>query len=81
MRFLSDVGMALPNFRMFIHELLRKDPYIVPERAPLIVLDIKSAMRIANNGKDAKHTRQISSRIHFVSNRKNARCARYIGVK
>ena len=34
----------------------------------MIVLGSKSVMCMANNGKDTKHTRQISSRIHFVSN-------------
>ena len=37
-------GMALAHFRMLIHELLNKDPDIVPDKAPLIVLDSKSAM-------------------------------------
>ena len=37
-------GMALAHFRMLIHELLNKDPYIYPEEAPLIVLDRKFAM-------------------------------------
>ena len=32
-------GMALSHFRMLIHELLKKDPYIVLEEAPLIVLE------------------------------------------
>ena len=61
-------GMDLAHFRMLIHELLNKDPYIVPEEAPLIVLDIKSAMCMANNGKDNKHTRDIARRIYFVRN-------------
>ena len=60
--------MALAHFRMLIHELLSKDPYIVPEEAPLIVLDSKSAMCMAKNGKDTKHTRHIARRIHFVRN-------------
>ena len=34
-------GTALANFRMLIHELLNKDPDIVPEEDPLIVLDSK----------------------------------------
>ena len=46
--------MALAHFRMLIHEFLNKDPDIVPEEAPLIVLDIKSAMCMAKNGKDTK---------------------------
>ena len=51
--------MALAHFRMLIHELLNKDPDIVPEEAPLVVLDNKSAMCMANNVKDTKHTRHI----------------------
>ena len=60
--------MALSHFRILIHELLKKDPEIVPEEAPLIVLDIKSDMCMANNGKDTKHTRHIESKMHFVRN-------------
>ena len=52
--------MALAHFSMFFHELLNKDPYIIPEEAPLIVLDSKSAMCMANNGKDNKQTRHIA---------------------
>ena len=61
-------GMALAHFRMLIRELLNKDPYIVTEEAPFIVLDSKSAMCMANNGKDTKHTRQIARIIHLVRN-------------
>ena len=32
-------GMDLTHFRMLMHELLKKYPDIVPEEAPLIVLD------------------------------------------
>ena len=46
--------MALANFRMLIHEFLNKDTDTVPEEAPLIVLDSKSAMCMANNGKEGK---------------------------
>ena len=53
---------------MLIHELLNKDQDIVPEEAPLIVLDIKSAMCMANNGKDTEHTRNIARIMHFVRN-------------
>ena len=60
------VGMALEHFRMLIHELLNKDPDIFPEEAPLIFLDIKSSVCMANNGKDTKHTRHIARRIHFL---------------
>ena len=61
-------GMDLAHFRILIHELLNKDPYIVPDEAPLIVLDSKSSICMANNGKDTKHTRHISRRIHFLGN-------------
>ena len=37
-------GMALAHFRMLINELLNKDPDIVPEESPLIVLDSKPSM-------------------------------------
>ena len=36
--------MALVHFRMLIHGLLNKDTNIVPEEAPRIVLDSKSAI-------------------------------------
>ena len=60
--------MALAHFRMFIHELLNEDPDMVPKEAPLIVLDSKSAMCIAKNGKDTKHTRHIARRMRFLRN-------------
>ena len=58
--------MALAHFRMLIPELLNKDTDIVPEEGPLIVLDSKSAMCMAKNGKNTKHTRHISRIIYFV---------------
>ena len=61
-------GMALAHFRMLTHEFLNKDPYIVPEEAPLIILNIKSDMCMAKNGKYTKHTRHIARRIHLVRN-------------
>ena len=42
--------MALANFRMLVHELLNEDPDMVQKEAPLIVLDIKSAMCMAKKG-------------------------------
>ena len=41
------VGMDLAHSRMFIHEFFNKDPYMFSEEDPLIVLDIKSDMRMA----------------------------------
>ena len=60
--------MALEHFRILIHELLNKDPDIVPEEAPIIVLGSKSTMCMANNGKDTKHIRHIERRINVVEN-------------
>ena len=51
--------MALAHFRMLVHELLNEDPDMVPKEAPLIVLDSQSAMFMAKNGKDTKHTRHM----------------------
>ena len=65
--------MALAHFRMLIREFLNKDPYIVPEEAPLIILDSKSAVYMSKNGKDTKHTRHIASRIHLVMNGKKCK--------
>ena len=53
---------------MLIYELLNKDPEIVPEEAPLIILDIKYAMCMAKNGKDIKQTRHIARIMNFVRN-------------
>ena len=60
--------MALTRFRMLIHELLNENPDIFPEEAHLIVFDGRSAMCMANNGKDTKHTRHISRGIYLVGN-------------
>ena len=53
---------------MLIHQFLNKDPDMVPEEATLIFLDSKSAMCMANNGKDTKHTGKITRIMHFVRN-------------
>ena len=60
--------MALAHFRMLVHELLNEDPNMVTKEAPLIVLDSKSAMCMAKNGRYTKHTRNIARRMHFVGN-------------
>ena len=60
--------MVLAHFRILIRELLNEDPDMVPKEAHLIVLDSKSSMCMANNGKYTKHTRHIVMRIHFVRN-------------
>ena len=53
---------------MLNNELLKKYTYVVPEQAPLILWDSKSAICMANNGKDSKHTLDISRIMHFVRN-------------
>ena len=60
--------MDLAHFRVLIHELLNKYTDIVLEEAPMIILDIKSAFCMDNNGKDKKYTRHISIRMHFAWN-------------
>ena len=60
--------MDLVHFRMLIHKLLNKDPDIVPEEAPLIFLDSKYAICVAQNVKDTKHTRHVARIIHLVNN-------------
>ena len=61
-------GIDLAHFRMLNNELLKKYTYVVPEQAPLILWDSKSAICMANNGKDSKHTLDISRIMHFVRN-------------
>ena len=67
-----NVGMSLANSRNLIYELLNKDQYIVPEEAPLIILDSKSYVFIDKNGKGTKHTIHIARRMHLVRN--NEKC-------
>ena len=75
-------GMSLAHFRMLVHKLLNEDPEMVPKEAPLIVLDSKSAMCIAKNGKDTKHTRHIARIMHFVRNGEKCNMHKnFIGVK
>ena len=66
---------------MSIHELLRKDPDIVPEEAPLVILDIKSAVFMVGNFKDTKHTRNTARRVHFKVMLKIKKYTRFTGVK
>ena len=54
---------------------------MVPKEYPLIVLDSKSAMCMAKNGKDTKHTRHVSRRMQFVRNGEKCKMHKYIGVK
>ena len=60
--------MALAHFGVLIHELLNKDPYIVPEAAPIIILNRKSTVCMSKNSTYSKHTRHISRRLNSVRN-------------
>ena len=60
--------MALTHSRILICELLNKDPDIVPEEPPLVVLDCNYDLCMANNGKDTKHIRHIKRIMHLVRN-------------
>ena len=44
-------GMYLSHFRMLNNEFLNKDPDVVPEQAPLIILNSKSDVCMARNVK------------------------------
>ena len=63
--------MALAHFRILIHELFNKYTDIVLEAETIIILDGNSAVYMANNGKDANHTRHISRKVHLLRNVKN----------
>ena len=51
--------MALAHFSMLIHYFLNKYIDIVQDEGHLVILDSKSAVCMANNGKDSKHTRHV----------------------
>ena len=61
-------GIYLAHLGMINNELLNKDPDVVPEQAPLIILVRKSAICVDGNIKDTKHTRHIFRRIHLLIN-------------
>ena len=58
--------MALEQLRILNNCFLNKDTDVVTGKVHLIILDIKSNVCMAGNGKDNHHTRQISRRIHFI---------------
>ena len=73
--------MALAYFRMLIHKLFNKYPYIVPEEAHIIILDRNSYVCMAKNGKDTNNTRTISRRVHLVKIARNEKFIRLTGVR
>ena len=50
---------------------MNKNPDIVPEESPLIILDSKSAICMAKNGEDTNQIRQIDIRVQSVRNGEN----------
>ena len=60
--------MSPAQFNILNNELLKKYPDVVPEQSSLIILYIKSAICMANNVKDTKHTRNISRRMNLKKN-------------
>ena len=62
--------MALEHFRMLILQAFKKDPDIVPEESPIIILDNKYAVFVSINGKYIDHTRHNDRRVKSVRNRK-----------
>ena len=52
---------------------MNKDPDIVPEEVPLIVLDGNSYMCMYKNCKDTNHTIHIERRMHFLRNGKKCK--------
>ena len=55
-------------FNVACNELAKKDKYLVPEQAPLIIFDIKSVIYVANTCKDTKHTIHIDRIIPSLIN-------------
>ena len=47
---------------------MNKDPDIVSEESPLVILGRKSAICMAKNGKNTKHTSHISKILHLLRN-------------
>ena len=60
--------MDLAHISILINEFLNKDPDIVPESAPLIILDGKSDVCISNNVKYTNNKNHIARRVRFVRN-------------
>ena len=58
---------------MLIHDFFNKDPYIVSQEAPLILLYSNSDICMAKNVEDTKHTRHIARIIHLERNGENCK--------
>ena len=51
---------AISHFRSINNDILNKDTYVVPEQSPLIILDAKYTLCMANNDNYTKHTIHIA---------------------
>ena len=60
--------MDLAHFIMRNNDLMNKDKYLVPEQAPLIILNGKLGACMDLNDKDTNYTRHISMRMNLVIN-------------
>ena len=52
---------------------MKNDTDVVPDEAPLTLLNIKSTVCMDKNDKDNKHTSHIDIRVYFVRNSKNCK--------
>ena len=50
---------------MLIHKFLNKDPDIVPEEAPLIILYRNASVCMDKNGKDTNNTSHIAIKYYL----------------
>ena len=58
--------MELAHFIMIENKLMNNYPYVVLEHSPIIILDSKSDVCMAKNGKGTKQTRHISRKKNLV---------------
>ena len=56
-------GISLAHLSILYNELMDKDPEVVPEQAPLVLLDRKSSVCMAKSIKGTKHTIHIYRRM------------------
>ena len=68
--------MDLATLSMLNHEFLKKDPDIVLEEDPLIIVYSKYYIVMANDGKGTKHTHHLVRRLNFVRNGENCKMHR-----
>ena len=60
--------MTLSRFIIINNELMNKYTYVFPKQSHIIILDRKSSLCMAPNGKDTKHTRYIDRIMYLFRN-------------